>query len=266
MKKPSNNLVIKATLSIILCLFIFSSCTMQKRNYRSGYYVAWKKSNSNIASTHSSKNKKETDKNKSLTRVVSELQNYEPVIIEANAENIISLPKKSEKTKLIFNDDCGDLLTLRSGDEVKVKVLEINDKEIKYKRCDNLDGPLITINKSDVFMIKYANGSKEIFKEEPKKDNTPKNNGNNNGNNNAPPKLNGLALAAILCATVGIFLFGLGPLVGFVLGINALKEINQNPDRYWGKGLAIAAIVIGGIALLFGILILIVLIAIMLGL
>lgn len=56
-----------------------------------------------------------------------------------------------------------DILIKRNGDEIEVKVQEIALNEIKYKRFDNLEGPLISISKNDVFMIKYENGTKEVF-------------------------------------------------------------------------------------------------------
>ena len=56
-----------------------------------------------------------------------------------------------------------DFLTKRNGDEVPVKVVEITPTEVKYRRTDNPDGPLISIYKADVFLIRYANGSKEVF-------------------------------------------------------------------------------------------------------
>lgn len=56
-----------------------------------------------------------------------------------------------------------DVLTKVNGEELQVKVLEITPYEIKYKRFDNLDGPLIILRRGDVFMIKYANGTKEVL-------------------------------------------------------------------------------------------------------
>jgi hypothetical protein len=58
-----------------------------------------------------------------------------------------------------------DVLVKKNGEEIEVKVQEINLNEIKYKRFDNLQGPMISIAKSDVFMIKYENGSKDVFNE-----------------------------------------------------------------------------------------------------
>ena len=56
-----------------------------------------------------------------------------------------------------------DLLTKTTGEEVQVKVLEINTYEVKYKRTDNPDGPLMVVRRADVFMIRYANGTKEVL-------------------------------------------------------------------------------------------------------
>ncbi|MDB5234034.1 MAG: hypothetical protein JWR44_1027 [Hymenobacter sp.] len=56
-----------------------------------------------------------------------------------------------------------DLLTKRTGEELPVKVVEITPTEVKYRRTDNPDGPLISMLSADVFMIRYANGTKEVF-------------------------------------------------------------------------------------------------------
>ena len=60
-----------------------------------------------------------------------------------------------------------DLLTKRNGDEVAVKVVEITPSEVKYRRADNPDGPLISVWRSDVFLIRYANGTKEVLNAPP---------------------------------------------------------------------------------------------------
>ena len=60
-----------------------------------------------------------------------------------------------------------DLLTKRNGDEIAVKVVEITPSEVKYRRADNPDGPLISVWRSDVFLIRYANGTKEVLNSQP---------------------------------------------------------------------------------------------------
>jgi hypothetical protein len=59
-----------------------------------------------------------------------------------------------------------DIILMKNGDEVKSKVLEINDNIIKYKKTENPDGPAYSVQKTDVLMIKYANGTKDIFSNE----------------------------------------------------------------------------------------------------
>lgn len=66
---------------------------------------------------------------------------------------------------LCFFAQAQDVLLKRNGEEIQVKVQEINLEVIKYKRFDNLEGPVISIAKRDVFMIKYENGTKEVFNE-----------------------------------------------------------------------------------------------------
>jgi hypothetical protein len=56
-----------------------------------------------------------------------------------------------------------DVIIKLSGEELLAKVLEITLAEIKYKRFDNLEGPTISILKSNVFLIKYENGTQEVF-------------------------------------------------------------------------------------------------------
>lgn len=63
-----------------------------------------------------------------------------------------------------INSFAQDYITLTNGDEIKSKVLEVNPDVIKYKNWANLDGPTYSITKSDVFMIKYINGTKDVFK------------------------------------------------------------------------------------------------------
>lgn len=59
-----------------------------------------------------------------------------------------------------------DVITKSNGDEIKAKVLEVSQTEIKYKKFDNLNGPTFAISKNEVFMVKYENGSKDVFNTE----------------------------------------------------------------------------------------------------
>ncbi|MDR2882370.1 MAG: hypothetical protein LBU98_01105 [Alistipes sp.] len=56
-----------------------------------------------------------------------------------------------------------DVITLRSGNEIKGKVIEISDSDIRYKRAENLDGPTVVLPRADVLAINYENGTREVI-------------------------------------------------------------------------------------------------------
>jgi len=56
-----------------------------------------------------------------------------------------------------------DLINKTDGVEIKVKVIEIDDTNIKYKKFDNQSGPVYSISKKEVDRIKYENGSIDNF-------------------------------------------------------------------------------------------------------
>jgi hypothetical protein len=64
-----------------------------------------------------------------------------------------------------------DIIILKSGDEIKSMVVEVLSDQIKYKKFENKQGPSYGIEKSKIFMIRYANGSKDVFNQV---SNTPK--------------------------------------------------------------------------------------------
>jgi hypothetical protein len=62
-----------------------------------------------------------------------------------------------------INTKAQDIITTLTGEEIKSKVIEITTFEIKYRKIENINGPIYNILKSDVLMVKYENGSKDIF-------------------------------------------------------------------------------------------------------
>ena len=56
-----------------------------------------------------------------------------------------------------------DIITLLTGTEIEAIVIEISENEVKYKKTENPNGPSYTMKKSEIFMIKYANGSRDVF-------------------------------------------------------------------------------------------------------
>ncbi len=61
---------------------------------------------------------------------------------------------------------CQDVITKTDGSTLKVKVTDIEEAVIKYKKFDNLEGPSYSLSKNDVAKITYTNGSVDKFSEE----------------------------------------------------------------------------------------------------
>jgi len=95
-------------------------------------------------------------------------------IIADNQNN--NIPEISKDN---LNANAQDFITLRNGEVITAKVIEISPTEIRYKSFDNLDGPTRIIPIKEVFAINYANGTREVF--------NPINNPSNN-NREAPAK------------------------------------------------------------------------------
>jgi hypothetical protein len=56
-----------------------------------------------------------------------------------------------------------DTLSMRTGEKIQVKVMEVGISEVKYKKLDNINGPVFSTHKSDLLTIQYENGSKDDF-------------------------------------------------------------------------------------------------------
>ena len=56
-----------------------------------------------------------------------------------------------------------DVIVLRNAEEIEAKVEAITPNQVTYKRWNNLEGPTYTINKTQVFYIKYKNGEKDVI-------------------------------------------------------------------------------------------------------
>ena len=59
-----------------------------------------------------------------------------------------------------------DIITKKSGEDIKAKILEVGITEIKFKNFDNQDGPTYSLLKQDILIIRYQNGTKDIFTQE----------------------------------------------------------------------------------------------------
>lgn len=56
-----------------------------------------------------------------------------------------------------------DIITKKDGTDIQAKVTEVGESQISYKKFSNLNGPVYTINISDIIMITYENGEREMY-------------------------------------------------------------------------------------------------------
>src|SRR5688572_5443988 len=63
----------------------------------------------------------------------------------------------------------------------------------------------------------------------------------------APAKTSGMAIASLVCGSLGLFCGGLTAVIGIILGIVSLVRINRSEGRLGGQGMAIAGLCVSGV-------------------
>ena len=240
--------------SALLCVVAsISNCTVQKRSYRNGYYVSWNKKASPLLKVAKQIEAKKVNAIKSIsteTLNIRSIEKQEPLLVSAHRSNHVQVKKIGIKPLKLVNDSCGDKITMRNGDDIMAKILEIGTQVIKYKRCNNLNGPTIVVAIKNVFMIKYVNGTREVFKKpevvivENKITDQKKVQQGNFGRIG----YNGFAIASLATALLSFTIF-LAP-IPIVFGLIAINQIHKNPQKYKGEGMAVAGIFLS-LAILF---------------
>lgn len=158
---------------------------------------------------------------------------HTPALVAANDNSVSS---KRVETGV---SGC-DTIVLRNGDVMQAKVVEISQLEIRYRKCEDTQGPVFVVNITDVFLIKYPNGTRDYFTSErspaPSMGNT------------TPKKTDGMATTGFIGSLVGLFIAGI-PLgiMAIVFGFVSLGKIKRHPERYKGRGFGIASIIIGAV-------------------
>jgi hypothetical protein len=56
-----------------------------------------------------------------------------------------------------------DIILQKNGSKISSKILEVTLSDIKYKKFENLDGPVYIISKKSIISITYQNGSIDDF-------------------------------------------------------------------------------------------------------
>jgi hypothetical protein len=267
-------------LLLLLPLILVISCTVQKRRYQGGFYVDWRSKNSASEKTNNASPKTKTSLADRQTAKVPALE--EEIVLNSGEINDIhagadqkqtALKFKRKKSFLFDGTDSCDVLIFKDGSEVKAMVKEVGLNEIKYKKCENPDGPTYISRKSELFMIKYANGTREVIKSEaPPSPQVQRPTQSYNTYNNNPRSYrkenHPLALASLVLSVLGIIFmyvallfllqgFGiaifalpfLASLAAVITGKTSIQRIKEQPDVYKGKGMAIPGLIMGWIIL-----------------
>jgi len=266
---------------LLLSLSLLFSCSVQKRKYQKGFYVN--------RTQHKPPLKKERSSLSTKTEIVNRQDSKKPILLvtgdrpqAAEATNRVNedVAKKSTLTPFQAPPDTCDLLVFKDGSEILAKVLEVAPADIKYKRCDNKEGPTYVTRKADLFMIKYTNGTKEVMKTEA----APQEFQSYNPSPQPRPRYDKkkaethpraiLALALGVLSIASIFIGsivvssvntpsggsgGFSPLIigisavsallAVIFGTNAVNEIKESDGLYKGKGQAVPGLIMGWVML-----------------
>lgn len=220
-------------------LLITGSCTLQKRNYQKGYYVNWLHKKTGHTTAKISNDERNNDVAK---KTVSNHENSEPLIVSQNSSNDKPIFSDTKKAFIPLKDTCGDRILYKNGEEVLAKVIEITDNQIKYKRCDNLSGPLFVVTKQKIELIIYNNGVKETITNNIEAPiNTPSQPQPAYQNKTTSP----YAITAVVLAAAGIFIIPfIGSIISLIFASMAEMEIKSNPTKYEGLELVKVARII----------------------
>jgi len=111
----------------------------------------------------------------------------------------ISIETINETDNTQITTGAYDVILLKDGEEIKAKVTEITPSEIKYKAFENINGPTRTLAKRDVFLINYANGTREVISAATKN--------RNSSEFNRPGQMS-IGVSPAIYAEPGTFMFG----------------------------------------------------------
>lgn len=241
---------------VFTIMFLVPSCTMEKRIYTSGYNLDWSSSNKKsnqkellINENQTKSNLTNNSQSEISTNIVDKkLTTCNEALLASGDNSFISF-KSNEYSSINLLEECDNII-LKNGEEIKAKVIEITQDEIKYKKCDNLNGPIYSIKKVEVLIIKYFNGTKDII---------------NISENNSIPKnikqdgkrIESFSYASYFTSLLGAiiafsFSIGLGILLclaAIVLGVIGLIRIKKHSDIYKGRGFAILAIILSSLTI-----------------
>lgn len=104
------------------------------------------------------------------TEKFEEIKGRKPKFIEKATLKIASKKmnkklKRLKKRVLRYSADGCELMILGNGDELEVKILGITESEFQYEVCGSHDKKILSVDKSDVFVVKGKNRNTSFVNE-----------------------------------------------------------------------------------------------------
>jgi hypothetical protein len=136
-----------------------------------------------------------------------------------------------------------DIISLRTGGQIRSKILEITPSDIRYKNFDNQAGPVYVVNKSDVLNILYENGTKDVFNIDQSKTDTAKVNPvvvNSAALEKTPPLSENPRKGRILIGFSGVYPTGTWPATALTnMGTTSFLKGQGSTVKSYGFGIMI---------------------------
>ena len=239
---------------LLLTFIVFSSCSSSKLSNGVSVHKRSSKKEWSISSSNNSEIAVQFNKTESSKVFIKTINDRLTFAGKLNLKKV-DLKKTSLRKKIIkksmyselnsianYSEPRGkcDEIILKNGEELRVKILEINETNIVYKICGYLTGPSHTKSKNDILMVLYSDGTKDIFVSDDKNESK-----KTSKEEDIPLAYGGMGL--IFSSLLPI------PFLGLIFGCIGLFNYKKNPDKSTklARNLCITAIIIGIPIILF---------------
>lgn len=164
-----------------------------------------------------------------------------PDMPELSEKEISGIPVQSNLSggNNIYTDLC-DILVLIKGEEISVKIIDVNDFGILYYLCNDPEEKLLITETQKVSCIKYHDGTKKTLTENEalksrKKEAIPING----------KKIDGFGIFSLFAGLFGVAIFTVYiGILALIAGIISFIKVIVKKDKFKGIGYAIAGIIL----------------------
>lgn len=200
----------------VLVIVLFNTrCSVKKRLYRSGFYIATK------ATKNTNNHLQKQDSSK------IQIDNQQLV---CSIDNGINYTKYNKSEKCNYLIECKDTILLLTGDTIVCNIVSTTKQIVQYKKCFSDSNNVFSLDKSKIDLIKKSNGEIiEPFILKPKKEEV---------KDVSPVAVWSSILGLSSVVFVLINMIGLAILcgiLGLLLGFIGLIQIQKNKSKYKGK-------------------------------